>query len=232
MAHQMTIHNLGPIRDCTLELRDFTVLSGPQSNGKSTIAKAVYFFRTVKQDILQIMMQGGPKNATGLSNATWNMTLKDSQESVGNICFKGPVKNHAVEIGYGVQPEQERNGYTTEALQAMTQWAFSQKNVVFTEAETAPDNKASQRVLEKCGFVPDGMGEEGPRFMLERPLTNWSTIYMLFGMSIGMAIGHFQDQMLWGMAIGISLGVLVGTLLNHSAKKNREALRQQRHPHA
>lgn len=164
--------------------------------------------------------------------APWNMTLKDSQESVGNICFKGPVKNHAVEIGYGVQPEQERNGYTTEALQAMTQWAFSQKNVVFTEAETAPDNKASQRVLEKCGFVPDGMGEEGPRFMLERPLTNWSTIYMLFGMSIGMAIGHFQDQMLWGMAIGISLGVLVGTLLNHSAKKKREALRQQRHPHA
>ena len=76
MAHQMTIHNLGPIRDCALELRDFTVLSGPQSNGKSTIAKAVYFFRTVKQDILQIMMQGGPKNATGLSNTTWNMTLK------------------------------------------------------------------------------------------------------------------------------------------------------------
>ncbi len=164
--------------------------------------------------------------------APWKMTLKDSQESVGSLCFKGPVKNHAVEIGYGVQPEQERNGYTTEALQAMTQWAFSQKDVVFTEAETAPDNKASQRVLEKCGFVPDGMGEEGPRFMLERPLMNWSPIYMLFGMSIGMAIGHFQDQMLWGMAIGISLGVLVGTLLNHSAKKNREALRQQRYPHA
>lgn len=76
MAHQMTIHNLGPIQDCTLELRNFTVLAGPQSNGKSTIAKAVYFFRTVKQDILQIMMQGGPKNATGLSGAKWDMTIK------------------------------------------------------------------------------------------------------------------------------------------------------------
>lgn len=150
-----------------------------------------------------------------------------------NKCFKGPVKNHAVEIGYGIQPEQEGHGYTTEALQAMTQWAFSQKDVVFVEAETAPDNKASQRVLEKCGFVPDGTtGEEGPRFVLESPLTNWSPIYMLFGMSIGMAIGHFQDQMLWGMAIGMSLGVLVGILLNNSAKKGREALRQQRHPHA
>ena len=102
----------------------------------------------------------------------------------------------------------------------MTQWAFSQKDVVFVEAETAPDNKASQRVLEKCGFVPDETtGKEGPRFVSESPLTNWSPIYMLFGMSIGMAIG-------------MSLGVLVGSLLNNSANKSREALRQQRHPHA
>ncbi len=115
----------------------------------------------------------------------------------------------------------------------MTQWAFSQKDVVFVEAETAPDNKASQRVLEKCGFVPDETtGKEGPRFVSESPLTNWSPIYMLFGMSIGMAIGHFQDQMVFGMAIGMSLGVLVGSLLNNSANKSREALRQQRHPHA
>ena len=165
--------------------------------------------------------------------APWKMVLTDSQESVGDLCFKGPVKNHSVEIGYGVLSEHESNGYASEALQAMTQWAFSQKDVVFVEAETAPDNRASQRVLEKCGFVPDGTtGEEGPRFVLERPLTNWSPIYMLFGMSIGMAIGHFQNQVLWGMAIGMSLGVLVGLLLNNSAKKNRDALRQQRHPHA
>ncbi len=165
--------------------------------------------------------------------APWKMTLKDSQKYVGDLCFKGPVKNHSVEIGYGVQPEQEGRGYATEALRAMTQWAFSQKDVVFVEAETAQDNKASQRVLEKCGFVSDGTtGEEGPRFVLESPLTNWSTVYMLFGMSIGMAIGNFQDQMIFGMAIGMSLGVLVGLLFDNSEKKNREALRKQHHPNA
>lgn len=165
--------------------------------------------------------------------APWKMVLKDNQESVGDLCFMGPVKNHSVEIGYGVQPEYEGHGYTTEALQAMTQWAFKQKNVVFVEAETVPDNKASQRVLKKCGFVPDGiMGEEGPRFVLESPLTNWSPIYMLFGMSIGMAIGHFQEQTVLGMAIGMSLGVLIGSLLNNFANKSREALRQQRRTHA
>ena len=161
----------------------------------------------------------------------WKMTLKDSQEFIGDLCFKGPVKNHSVEIGYGIQPEYEGRGYTTEALQALTKWAFGQKDVVFVEAETAPDNKASQRVLEKCGFVPDGTtGEEGPRFMLESPLTNWSPIYMLFGMSIGMSFGQMHGQMLYGMAIGMSLGVLAGILINNSAKKERETLRQQHHP--
>lgn len=171
-----------------------------------------------------------PKNR--IWYAPWKMTLRDSQKSVGDLCFKGPVKNHSVEIGYGIQSDYEGNGYTTEALRAMTQWAFSQKDVVFVEAETVPDNRASQRVLEKCGFVPDGMGEEGPRFVLESPLTNWSTIYMLFGMSIGMAIGHFQDQMVFGMAIGMSLGVLIGMLQNISEKKSREALWRQRHQNA
>lgn len=162
--------------------------------------------------------------------APWEMVRNDGGESIGDVDFKGPAKNHAVEIGYGVQPDHEGHGYTTEAVQAMTKWAFSQKDVVFVEAETAPENKASQRILEKCGFVPDGtMGEEGPRFVLERPLTNWTPIYMLFGMSIGMAIGHLLDQLLLGLAIGMSLGVLAGALLNSSAKKDREALRQRRH---
>ena len=162
--------------------------------------------------------------------APWEMVRNDGGESIGDVDFKGPAKNHAVEIGYGVQPAYEGRGYTTEAVQAMTKWAFSQKDVVFVEAETAPDNKASQRILEKCGFVPDGtMGEEGPRFVLESPLTNWPPIYMLFGMSIGMAIGHLLDQLLLGLAIGMSLGVLAGARMNSSAKKSRETLRQQRH---
>ncbi len=33
------------------------------------------------------------------------------------------------------------------------------------EKQTDPENKKSQRVLEKCGFAPLGIiGEEGPRF--------------------------------------------------------------------
>lgn len=101
--------------------------------------------------------------------APWKMSLKGSTEYIGDLNFKGPAKVHAVEIGYGVQSEYEGCGYTTEAVQAMTQWAFQQNGVMFVEAETDPDNRASQRVLEKCDFVPNGtIGEEGPRFVLKK----------------------------------------------------------------
>lgn len=84
----------------------------------------------------------------------------------------GPAKDRAVEIGYGILPSYEGNGYMTEAVQGMIRWAFAQQDVNFVEAETDPDNRASQRILEKCGFVPNGKtGEEGSRFVVERPQT-------------------------------------------------------------
>lgn len=171
--------------------------------------------------------KGDPENRVWY--APWAMTLKDTQEYVGDLGFKGPVKKHAVEIGYGVLPEYEGQGYTTEAVQAMTQWAFQQKDVVFVEAETDPENKASQRVLEKCGFAPDGTtGEEGPRFVWESPLSSQISSYMLFGIAIGLPVGQMCGQMVWGLAPGISLGLLAGVLLDNAAKKKREELRQQR----
>ena len=46
----LKIHHLGPITDCEINIKDFTILTGPQASGKSTVAKAIFFFRTAKQD--------------------------------------------------------------------------------------------------------------------------------------------------------------------------------------
>jgi ribosomal-protein-alanine N-acetyltransferase len=70
-----------------------------------------------------------------------------------------------VEIGYGIFEEYQGQLYATEAVGAAVNWALQQPGVTRVEAETALDNRASQRVLEKCGFLPSGtIGEEGPRF--------------------------------------------------------------------
>lgn len=51
---RLIINELGPIRRCELDCSRFITLTGPQASGKSTIAKAVYFFRTIKDDILNL----------------------------------------------------------------------------------------------------------------------------------------------------------------------------------
>lgn len=57
MQTKLIIHNLGAIKDCELTLDDFTVLTGAQASGKSTIAKCIYFFRTIKEDFFSEIMR-------------------------------------------------------------------------------------------------------------------------------------------------------------------------------
>lgn len=96
--------------------------------------------------------------------AMWMIELRDGTH-IGDLCFKGLEVNGIAEIGYGILEEYQGQGYATEAVGAAVHWALQQPFVSRVEAETEPDNLASQRVLEKCGFLPSGtFGEEGPRF--------------------------------------------------------------------
>ena len=104
--------------------------------------------------------------------AMWMIELKDGTH-IGDLCFKGLEPNGTTEIGYGILDEYQGNGYATEAVKAAAAWALRDPNIIVVEAETEPDNKASQRVLEKCGFIPNGKkGEEGPRFELRTGFLN------------------------------------------------------------
>ena len=48
---KIQVKHLGPVEDMELDLTQITVLTGFQSSGKSTIAKTIYFFRTLKNDL-------------------------------------------------------------------------------------------------------------------------------------------------------------------------------------
>ena len=101
--------------------------------------------------------------------AVW-MIEKTDGTPVGDLCFKGLREDGVAEIGYGILEANQGQGYATEAVQAACRWAFEHGAVKTLEAETDAGNTASQRVLEKCGFRPNGtFGEEGPRFTVNRP---------------------------------------------------------------
>lgn len=80
---------------------------------------------------------------------------------IGNGGFKGkPTIDGTVEVGYSIMKEHQRNGYCTEAVEALIGWAFEHSEVVRVIAETLPHLSPSIRVLEKTGFTCAGKGSE------------------------------------------------------------------------
>jgi [ribosomal protein S5]-alanine N-acetyltransferase len=73
-------------------------------------------------------------------------------QAVGSGGFKGAPVNGRVEIGYGVADEYRGKGIATKAVSELVRIAFSQPSVLEVFAETAVDNRPSQRVAEKAGF--------------------------------------------------------------------------------
>ena len=85
----------------------------------------------------------------------WFLIRISDRVVVGAADFKDiPNERNEVEIGYGLGKEFEHQGYMTEAVHAMCEWALSQEEVACVLAETYMDGFASQRVLKRCGFMP------------------------------------------------------------------------------
>ena len=51
------IRNNGPVKNFEMEVKKFNLLIGEQATGKSTIAKSVYYFKTIKTKIIDYLTQ-------------------------------------------------------------------------------------------------------------------------------------------------------------------------------
>ncbi len=84
----------------------------------------------------------------------WLLIRKSDGTVVGSADFKDvPDDRGEVEIGYGLGARFEHNGYMTEAVRAMCEWALTRDGVYHVIAETDLDGYASQRILARCGFT-------------------------------------------------------------------------------
>ena len=81
----------------------------------------------------------------------WLIVIKAENIGAGMLGFKGfPDENGSTEIGYGMDEAYQGKGYMREAVQALTDWAFTHpfcKVVTASEVE----NPASRRLLERLG---------------------------------------------------------------------------------
>jgi len=76
---------------------------------------------------------------------------------VGGLGLAGlPDNEGTTEIGYALDQKYRGLGIATEAVQALSEWAFQDPGLQILRAETPVDNAGSQRVLIKNAFKKTG----------------------------------------------------------------------------
>lgn len=93
---------------------------------------------------------------------TWAIVQKESREPIGCICYYTPDESNIgigpndAEVGYWVARPYWNRGIATEALQLLIDYCFRQRGFRTLWADYFPDNQASGRMMQKCGFKDTG----------------------------------------------------------------------------
>ncbi len=92
----------------------------------------------------------------------WGITLKETKKVVGSGGFNSWLKEEAYrgEIGYDLDREYWGKGIMTEALQALISFGFGSMKLNRIEALVEPENTASIHLLNKTGFLEEGLLRE------------------------------------------------------------------------
>jgi predicted ATPase len=61
MSQHITIRNFGPIKEVSIEVKDILIFIGAQASGKSTIGKAIFFFKSLGDDLINYLEQSYQK---------------------------------------------------------------------------------------------------------------------------------------------------------------------------
>lgn len=87
----------------------------------------------------------------------WAVTLKEDERLVGSVSIRNIEARSKGELGYWLSQELWGQGYMTEAVQAVVRFAFTALGFHRIYAGAHPENIASIRILEKAGFIREGL---------------------------------------------------------------------------
>ncbi len=113
----------------------------------------------VAPDLAAITVKCARAQSGWLAGQRADFTIRDAPtgDYAGEIgLYYGESTTQQAMIGYSLDPRWRGRGYTTRAVNLVAEWAFANVGIVRLIAGTAPDNIASQRVLERAGFEREG----------------------------------------------------------------------------
>lgn len=166
-----------------------------------------------------------PSNESDLWNSRWIITLKKSDGSqIGWVSFEGNKSLGTIPISIELEPLFRNRGYGTEAIKAMTDWAFNYKNIYEIKVSTSPENDSFIFALEKSGYVIRTYSKVEEVYSIIKPKTSWSGLYIVTGIVIGFILGIVFGNLWLGFLLGVFSCLLFGVSLDIKAKKERESV--------
>ncbi|KAB2492676.1 GNAT family N-acetyltransferase [Priestia endophytica] len=113
-------------------------------------------FKTINEALNEILWYQSILNEqTGIR---WGITLKGKDEVIGSCGFLNRVPEHyRTEIGYELSRDYWGHGIASEALEAVIRYGFKYLKFQRVEALVEPPNIPSQKLIEKHGFIREGL---------------------------------------------------------------------------
>lgn len=88
----------------------------------------------------------------------WGIELKGKEGLIGTCGFHNWEKaSHRTNVGYDLDPLHRGQGFMAEAMEAIIELAFNGLDIHRIEAIASEDNVNSIRLLQRLGFVNEGV---------------------------------------------------------------------------
>jgi ribosomal-protein-alanine N-acetyltransferase len=91
----------------------------------------------------------------------WAITFTGEDKLIGMVgFFRMKPEHYRGEIGYMLHGDYHGKGVMLEAVKGAMKYGFEKMKLHSMEAVIAPENIASQKLIEKCGFVKEAHFKE------------------------------------------------------------------------
>ena len=89
----------------------------------------------------------------------WAVELRNEHKVIGQLYFSQQEPKHLLtwELGYIMSSKYQKQGYGSEAAQALVEYGFTEFAAHRIQAHCNPANTASWKLLEKIGFRREGL---------------------------------------------------------------------------
>ncbi len=125
----------------------------PQTPGEESSRELPHYFEMVNA-----------YNREGRANRSISLIIWYQGQLVGQISMGGIILGalRGAHIGYWIDERFANRGITSQAVEMLTEFGFRSLLLHRIEINLRPENEASRRVAEKCGYILEG---QRPRYL-------------------------------------------------------------------